>query len=46
MDEMMGLFCVDIIVALDIFPTKAVPSYTPCTTKKGLFRFACYGTSL
>jgi len=27
MDEMMGLFCVDIVVALDIFPTEAVPRY-------------------
>jgi len=27
MDEMMGLFCVDILVALDIFPTEGVPRY-------------------
>jgi len=27
MDEMKGLFCVDILVTLEIFPNKAVPSY-------------------
>jgi len=27
MDETMGLFCVDILVALAIFPTEAVPRY-------------------
>jgi len=27
MDEMIGQFCVDIVVALDIFPTEAVPRY-------------------
>jgi len=30
MDEMMGLFCVDILVTLDIFPTEAVPRYALC----------------
>jgi len=27
MDEMMGLFCVDILVTLEIFPTEASPRY-------------------
>jgi len=27
MDEMKGLFCVDIFVTLEIFPTEAVPRY-------------------
>jgi len=27
MDEMMGLLWVDIVVALDIFPTEVVPRY-------------------
>jgi len=27
MDETIGLFCVDILVTLAIFPTKAVPRY-------------------
>jgi len=38
MYETMGLFCVDILVTLAIFPTEAVPRL-PCTTRKGLFRF-------
>jgi len=28
MDETMGLFCVEILVTLAIFPTEAVPRYT------------------
>jgi len=28
MDEMNGLFCVDILVTLEIFSTEAVPRYT------------------
>jgi len=27
MDETMGLFCVDILVTLEIFPTEAVPRF-------------------
>jgi len=27
MDEMKGLFCVNILVTLEIFPTEAVPRY-------------------
>jgi len=36
MDETIGLFCVDIVVVLDICPTEAVPRYAlynvHCTT--------------
>jgi len=41
MDEMMRLFCVDIVVALTFSRPKLCQS-TPCTTMRGLFRFVYF----
>jgi len=41
MDEMKGLFCVDILVTLEIFPTEAVPRYA-LYIEKGLVQVCLF----